>query len=162
MFRARIINKSGPAFSRTCAKRHHRVPGARSSGSRTRGTHTLSVPAHPQPVRCPPRRPSWLDIAGTPDHSRVCFSILRTRLHALASRLIRVSSMHAEATRDEPIRCGRATKMDAASNRNGTGERSLRRFVSRRTPALRDPGVLCIAREPSRLIVRFPPGATVV
>jgi hypothetical protein len=79
-------------------------------GSAPRGScrpHTLSIPAHLQPVRCTPLRPSWLDIADTPEHSRVCFSIRRTRLHALAPRLIRVSSMHAEATHDESIRCER-------------------------------------------------------
>jgi hypothetical protein len=54
-------------------------------------------------------------------------------------------SMHAEATRDESIRCERRRRSTLLLTGTAPGEWSLRWFVNRRTPALPDPGVLCIA-----------------
>ena len=54
-------------------------------------------------------------------------------------------SMHAEATRDESIRCERRRRSTRLITGTAPGEWSLRRFVTRRTYALPDPGVLSIA-----------------
>jgi hypothetical protein len=107
--------------------------GARSSRTRTWGTHTRSSQVRLPPARCSPLRPSWLDSVGmAEDRHRGYFWLRPTHKTPLALGLINLAPLH--KTLGDSVGCGRGF---LSSRRSCEPKRERRGLITKKPRIVR-------------------------